>query len=127
MTRVYLAGPIFGKTDAECREWRARLTALLSDFTIVDPMARDYRGIEDGNTRAIVEGDKRDIRLCDVMIANVRTPSAGTSMEILHAWNMDVPVISICRDVLVSPWIRYHSHATCLLEETAAELARDAA
>jgi nucleoside 2-deoxyribosyltransferase len=125
--RVYLAGPIFGKTDAECRVWREKVRALLPDFEIVDPMARDYRGVEDENVRAIVEGDKRDIRECDVVIANVRIASAGTSMEILYAWNVDTPVIAICRDVKVSPWIRYHSTHTCLTEETAAEFARELA
>ena len=109
--RVYLCGPINGCTDEECNGWRALARDLFGDDAyLVDPMRRDYRGREDLAYRELVELDKVDVGLCDVVLASCPKPSVGTSMEVLWAWErgkMVVAVVPLC-DV-VSPWLRYHS------------------
>lgn len=77
--RVYLAGPIFGGTDAECNVWREEARRRLYGCTAVNPMDRDYRGREDGNAAEIVEGDKADILTCDAVLAWCDRPSSSTT------------------------------------------------
>lgn len=119
---VYLAGPIFNQTDTECKDWREYFKSD-QHFCWLDPMDRDYRGTEDDNVTDIVENDKADILIADCVVANVNTPSAGTSMEILHAWLHDIPVVSFTNGK-VSPWIRYHSSVVVLNEQQAFEKLR---
>lgn len=111
---VYLAGPIRGCTDAECRNWRE--VAKLRLPRTLDPMDRDYRGREDDPKVAaeIVEGDKRDIDMCDVVLVNYARPSVGTSMEIMFAWQKGKRVVVWCdEDIAVSPWLLYHAWKMC--------------
>lgn len=42
--KVYLAGPINGCTDAEAKNWREELKTHFPNA--IDPMKRDYRGVE---------------------------------------------------------------------------------
>jgi nucleoside 2-deoxyribosyltransferase len=106
--KVYLCGPINGCTDEECKDWREMVKARLPDT--LDPMRRDYRGREVECVNEIVEGDKEDIRECDVFLVNYDRPSVGTSMEVLLAWQQDKPVIVVHKpDAVISPWLRYHS------------------
>lgn len=106
--RIYLAGPIFKCTDDQAVNWRDEARDLLAGYELVDPMDRDYRGIETGNEEALVANDKADILGCDLVLAMAVTPSAGTSMEILFAWERRIPVITIAASPC-SPWIFYHS------------------
>ena len=110
--KVYLAGPIFNCTDAECRNWREYATKKLN-CTAVDPMRRDYRGIEEESTVEIVELDKLDIMETDCLLANygdIPPGSAGTAMEILFAWEQHKTIIIVTSQAKVSPWLIYHSN-----------------
>lgn len=115
MTRpiVYLAGPINGCTDAECIEWRQQVArGLCNSYTILDPMARDYRGREDDSATAIVEGDEADIRAADIVLVNaLQGPTWGTAMEVRMAFReLGKTVVTITEGTRpVSPWLRYHS------------------
>jgi len=108
--RVYLAGPIFQCRDAECINWRSEVKEKLQGFEVVDPMTRDYRGITDQNYEEIINGDKKQIEQCDILLVNLIKPSVGTAMEILFAWERDKHVIVISHEKENSPWILYHSH-----------------
>lgn len=109
--RVYLAGPINGTTDAQMRDWREDLKARMPAAEFVDPTVRDYRGTEDMNVAAIVEGDKDDIDTCEAVVAYAPFPSVGTSMEVLYAWQQGRRVLIFAPPgAAVSPWLRYHSH-----------------
>ncbi len=107
--RVYLAGPIFGCTDSECKDWRERVKASLSGVESLDPMDRDYRSLENENYRCIVEGDKAAIDSCDVLLVYFVKPSVGTSMEVLYAWERKKHVVVVSQSKQVSPWLQYHS------------------
>jgi nucleoside 2-deoxyribosyltransferase len=106
---VYLCGPINGCTDAECKDWREEAK---HHFSIIDPMARDYRGKESESYREIVDLDKLDIRNSDALLVNYVKPSVGTSMEVFYAWTLGKPVLVMCDPgAVLSPWLRYHSTA----------------
>lgn len=108
--KVYLCGPINGCTDDECKTWRDQLIEIFPEA--IDPMVRDYRGKETESYREIVDLDKRDIRVCDVVVVNYIKPSVGTSMEMFFAWTLGKPIIIWCNeDISLSPWLRYHSTA----------------
>lgn len=109
---LYLAGPINGRSDAECIDWRQE-AARLWPGKVLDPMRRDYRGKEAMNVREIVEGDKEDIRKSDAMVVMYDKPSVGTSMEVFFAHQLGIPVVVVADDSIKwSPWLIYHSIAT---------------
>ena len=106
--KTYLCGPILGCSDAECKDWRAEAKKRLGDT--LDPMRRDYRGVELENDTAIVEADKLDIMACDAFLVNFDKPSVGTSMEILFGWEQHKFVVVVAKPgVPISPWLKYHS------------------
>jgi nucleoside 2-deoxyribosyltransferase len=108
MRKVYLAGPINGCTDDECKGWRSVAKALLSATdTCLDPMDRDYRGIEQGNYVEIVRSDLADIQEADWVLVNASRPSWGTAMEIAIASRSGKPVVAFSDAESVSPWIWY--------------------
>lgn len=110
--RVYLGGPINGCTDEEAHGWRDAVKPILegAGHTWLDPMSRDYRGVEDVAFREIVEGDKRDIAECDVLLMNCPRPSYGTAMEILYGADRGKEVVVVFPEgAIISPWIRYHA------------------
>lgn len=115
---IYLAGPIFGKSDSECLEWRQKATQLL-DYDVLSPMARDYRGEEDANCEQIVKGDLRDIRKCAAILVNAAAPSWGTAMEVLYAAEIcKIPVVAFNVQLdSCSPWVRYFCFIVSTLEE----------
>jgi len=109
--RVYLAGPIFGCTDKECKHWRARARAALLGVEVLDPMERDYRYSERDIYRKIVKDDKSAIDRCDLLLVNFLRPSVGTSMEILYAWERKKHVLIFTEAQALSPWLLFHSNA----------------
>ena len=108
--KIYLSGPIMGCTDAEAKDWRAIAKGLCP--TAIDPMARDYRGIEGDHATEIVQNDKADIRDCDGVLVYwhlLNRPNVGTSMEILYAWSQGKPIAVVnATGEPLSPWITYH-------------------
>jgi len=106
--RVYLCGSINGCTDEECRDWREAVKQHHPNA--LDPMRRDYRGVEAECYREVVDLDKADVRAADVVLVNYVKPSVGTAMETHYAWQLGTPVVLWCpEDTSLSPWLRYHS------------------
>lgn len=109
---VYLCGPINGCTDDEATTWRDAFARIWPHDTL-DPMVRDYRGIEDVSLREIVVLDKKDVRNSDVILVNYIKPSVGTAMEVFYAWTLGKPVVVWCESgASLSPWMVYHSTIT---------------
>lgn len=107
--KTYLAGPIMGCTDEECKDWREYAKKRLPET--LDPMDRDYRGKELANADAIVEGDKADINNAQILLVNFPKPSTGTCMEIIYAWEMGKYIVAVVpQGEKVSPWLAYHTH-----------------
>lgn len=106
---VYLAGPIFGCGDKECRGWRDQATHFLGcAIKTLDPMRRDYRGREAANATDIVLDDLRDMLESDVVLANVSRPSWGTAMEIAIASRAGKVVMGFGASEPISPWLTHH-------------------
>lgn len=115
--KVYLCGPINGCTDDECKDWRqySIVRLALHGIECFDPMVRDYRGVESGAEKLIVEQDKLDIDSSDVVLVYYFKPSVGTSMEVLYAWERNKKVVLVnLSNAQLSPWLIYHSHAQFL-------------
>lgn len=123
MKPVYLCGPINGRSDADCKDWREEAKRLLAPLPTLDPMARDYRGreLEPGIAKEIVENDKADIDQCCALLVMFDKPSVGTAMEVLYArtevWarsnnfcpvRLPVVVVDVSGKPL-SPWMLYHA------------------
>jgi hypothetical protein len=116
--RVYLCGPMAGCTDEEAGGWRTAATKHLNGFgiTCLDPMDRDYRETEYGHDPEsvlpdLVEEDKIDIEMSDVVLVNYTKPSTGTAMEIILGWEKGKRVIVVNPlGLQLSPWVYYHSH-----------------
>ena len=118
--KLYLGGPIAGCSDAEASDWREAAKTRFHGVSFLDPMDRDYRGIEGDHTNEIVDLDKRDLERSTVALFYAPKPSVGTSMEILHCFNHGVPcvvVIHACDKI--SPWIRRHATKVVRTHEAA--------
>lgn len=107
---TYLAGPIAGCTDSEANDWRTLAGELLDD-QILNPMDRDYRGLEQGNEFQIVTDDLTEIKQSDAVLVYALRPSWGTCMEIVYAWFWGKKVVAVIGDTVPSPWLVCHSNA----------------
>ena len=106
---IYLAGPINGKTDEECRAWREQMRTRFAKKNImtVSPLWNDYRGVELENAEKLVNKDKDWIMTCDTLVAFCEEPSFGTAMEIYFAWTLHKQIIVVSSRE--SPWLHYHA------------------
>lgn len=112
MKAIYLAGPINGCNDEECKGWRARARQLLEgQFDIYDPMDRDFRGCEAIYAEAIVNTDLHAIAACDFLLVNASRPSWGTAMEVMRAWDSGKGIVAFTDAEAPSPWLMVHTHA----------------
>ena len=110
--RVYLCGPMTGCTYAAASEWRdeAKFWLRRHGITALDPMDRDYRDSPLSHLPGLVEEDKIDIELADILLVNFTEKSVGTSMEVMYGWNHGKRVIIVSKKFTEDPWLVYHSH-----------------
>ncbi len=86
MKTIYMCGPIMDELADGAREWRQTATARLSNqFTILDPMRRNFKDREVDSANEIVEFDLQDVRQADILLVNYSKASIGTSMEVFYA------------------------------------------
>jgi nucleoside 2-deoxyribosyltransferase len=84
--RIYLCGPVMDESDGKAREWREIVkTKLGADFTLLDPMRRNFKDHEVDSANEIVEFDLQDVRDADIVLVNYNKPSIGTAMEVFYA------------------------------------------
>jgi nucleoside 2-deoxyribosyltransferase len=109
MKTVYLAGAIHGCDDLSCNWWRDQATRLLGEsFRVLNPMSRDYRGVESANVQEIVNGDLLLIASSEIVLVNATAPSWGTAMEVRYAFTVGRPVVAFTAAESISPWLKYH-------------------
>ncbi len=120
--QVYVAGSVYEE------EYRAIVARKYSrDLNIFDPLKKieagvlnidlseieDLKKIDFTNEERIkiVEMDKAAIVTSDIVTAYMTRYSAGTIMEILVAWNNQIPVYVIDPEwkFIDDIWIRYHT------------------
>jgi len=110
---IYLAGPMLSLTSEEMNEWRGKIVGQLSyKFNFINPARRIYEKI---TTKQIIELDKKEILLSDLILVNHLFPSDGTAMEIFFSYMNNIPVYTVTNNKEYSPWIEYHS--TILFED----------
>src|SRR5258708_36902233 len=77
LLNTYLCGGINGFSDSDCNNWRTVAKGYLLTQPI-DPIRRDYRGMEDDNVEAIVKGDLMDLLHSPFVLVNATRPSCST-------------------------------------------------
>jgi hypothetical protein len=121
---VYLCGPINGRPDHECVNWR-QAAAQLWPGECLDPMRRDYRGREMSNIKGLIADDLADIARADGLLVYFDRPSVGTSMEIYHAKTtrkLPIVVVDSHGNGAMNPWLVHHVDALVPTLEEAVEL-----
>lgn len=112
MKIVYLCGPISGRLDADCNDWRSKAKLLLENVQTLDPMRHDYRGNEDAKYLEIIENDKADIDASDALLVYFDKPSFGTAMEIYYAADQGKRVVAVnASGKPTSPWVTGHVYS----------------
>ncbi len=115
MVKVYLAGRVW-ETDYRKHVHKHYGKKL----KIVDPMIENgafvdlehKKVIHNGSIDDVVENDKALIDTCDILVAIVNEYSAGTMMEILYAYNRNIPVyliVGYSQNFENDIWLKYHS------------------
>ena len=116
MLKVYLAGPINGCTDEECKAWRLDARRMLEPIhAVIDPMDFDCRGREGDMAGEIVKHDLERLDEADLVLVNAERPSWGTAMELVYARQGGKPAIAFVGlpRSSVSPWLRGHLAKVC--------------
>lgn len=107
---VYLCGRIAGCSEEEKNGWRNAFSEAYPH--VRNPMHRPFN--EHGTFQdvcLIVNGDKADIDASDAILVYYVSPSVGTSMEILYAWERGkIVIVWNVSGGELSPWIRFHAH-----------------
>jgi nucleoside 2-deoxyribosyltransferase len=122
--RVYLAGAIYGTTNAE-QEWRKVATEALSEiYDVLNPLDRDYRGVKFDvvNSTKLVKEDMLGVDNASVVLANCEKPGWGTGMEIFYAHMKGKPVLFFTSNDNPSPWLLARARNVGTLENAIQEL-----
>lgn len=120
---VYLAGPI-QHVDDNGHGWRdyviARSDAChwLNPLDHAEPTDTEYE-LGEYDVAQLVETDKALIDQADALLVGWRrVPSVGAPMEMLYAYERDIPVVvwmepegsrAAIQERHLSPWLRYHA------------------
>lgn len=104
--KAYLCGGINGLSDADAKGWREKAKGRLPQA--IDPMRRDYRGVEHIDPESIIDSDLEDIDWCDAVLAMCLVPGWGTAMEIFYAFNIARKPVYIVAPESCSPWLMVH-------------------
>lgn len=94
MARVYLAVPIIAGRDLAVARSIAEALVRLGHKIVSTWVLKEDADLSPSPER-IFERDVKRVRECDVMVAEVSTPSHGVGMEIMLAHTLGKPVIGL--------------------------------
>ena len=128
LLKVYLAGPMTNCSERQKTVWRKRFKdALKSEFKCLDPT--------EPSAKKGALAVSADIEEADIVVANMWRESIGTTLGIVQAKRMGIPVILIDQHYLDSPILKsvvgdciVHSEEAALnklIYEIAPNLTRD--
>lgn len=112
--QIFLSGAMRGVKRSEALRWREDATKkLLENFCVFNP----YQGREEKETipdpRLAIIRDKNQVLKSDVLLVNdsfENVPIIGTSMEILLAFQNNIPVIVFGSANIGNYFLDYHVH-----------------
>ena len=123
---IFLSGPMKGVSRKESLAWRKKARDLLSKKFVVK---HAYRGREVKETfddpRSAVARDKYDVLHSDLLLVSDISPNAsmiGTAMEVLLAYENNIPVILFGIGHEKDYFLNYHSHVGYTSLEEACEM-----
>lgn len=104
---IYLSGPMCGVADEIRDSWRDEVISKYGNKCIfLDPRVRK---LTETNKKWVVKKDKEDILRSDVLLVRYFMPTVGTSMEILFAHNLNIPVLCVINEETFKPlWLEVH-------------------
>ena len=119
--KIYLGGPIQCKTTDKANEWRDYATSKLKkQFTILNPMRRQFSDKDFFGINEIVLMDKEDVKQSDILLVNYncareKTTLCGTAMEIhlAHSLGKFIIAFSDLPQEDFSPWMSFHCTRIC--------------
>ena len=104
--KIYLAGALLNYEE-EAPKWRAYVKEKLGHKVIyLDPIEESAIG---KNSSDIINQDKQMISMSDIVLVDWAKISAGTSMEIIYAWENDKTIYVIDSGAPISIWVEYHA------------------
>jgi len=121
--KIYLAGAILGFED-ECKKWRNEVKEKLGNYKYIflDPLLIE---VNLDNPIDIINTDKNMIDESDIILVDWAMVSAGTSMEIIYAWERDKDIYIIDSGAPISIWVKYHSNVVVKSIDEAIEMIRN--
>lgn len=115
--QIYLAGKMGGLTYEEYTGWRKDCRKLITsnffsegtyDVHVLDPsIVYNFENPTHKTEKEIMRYELREVKKSAVVLVNLDgiDTSTGTIMEVLHAFENDVPVIGVGNTDIVHPWI----------------------
>lgn len=120
MKNIYLCGPIKDVSTAEANAWRQKCISELKSFNCLDPMRRQFSDKDMLGVNEIVQMDKEDVQVADILLVNYnvarqQTTLCGTAMEIhlAHTLGKYIVAFSDLPEEKWSPWMKYHCTRIC--------------
>ncbi len=118
---IYLAGPIKNVAD-NGRIWRNDVKLQYLNKEFYDPLTHLDATEQDIDSETIVKCDKGGINQSDaVLVGYEAVESVGTPMEVMYAYERDLPIALWVRDDTkvadLSDWYRFHTFPTQHLEQ----------
>ncbi len=134
--KIYLAGSIEGLPYEEANGWRKQVEGEFPDRCLNPLRDKEWlpqeEVINSGNLnfeemKNLVERDIRDIGEVGLLLAKMESPGIGTSMEIIVAKVMKIPVILISGNPAIynHPWIRFYANRRVRTVEEAIEIIKE--
>lgn len=113
---IYLAGPMTGLSFSEYNDWRVSLSGYLYDaaegysvnLEVINPVNYyNFKNPSNNTELEVMKWDLRTVKRSNLIIAKIDGVSIGTAMELITAYNLDIPILAYNpSNAEPHPWIR---------------------